>query len=143
MHTTLTSTSAKYTSAWKERRWAQRTPSAIDVGIKLSNGNWQRCKVTNLSLSGMYLNFPSIDLMPEDIITLKFTLDLDGLFKNYYEKVTVKYVDDTGIAVAFENFTNSHFVILQKLLHIAYCQNKKMNTAQSYETKPTGPVYAL
>jgi hypothetical protein len=129
-------------AGFKERRWAQRTPSEIEVGIKLANGTWQPCNVTSLSLSGMFLNFPAIDLLPDDILVLKFTLDIDGLLKNYFEKVTVKHVNDDGIAVAFENFSNSHFVILQKLLHIAYCQNKQISTYQGFETKAAEPLFS-
>lgn len=142
MQTTHTSVT-NATSGFKERRWAQRTPSAIEVGIKMANGNWQRCQVVNLSLAGMYLDFPAADLIPEDILTLKFTLDIDGLLKHYFEKVTVKHVSENGIAVAFENFTNSHFVILQKLLHLAYCQNNQINSIQAQETNLSTPIYSL
>ena len=104
------------TAAVRERRLDQRKPSTIQAAICWERDRTRQCRITSLSLTGMFLELPEADVNIGTLLELFFYCTMDDSKKLCNEWVTVVGQRENGVAVSFARFDNQHQNNIQLML---------------------------
>ncbi|WP_455211842.1 PilZ domain-containing protein [Kaarinaea lacus] len=107
------------TATVRERRLDQRKPSTIQAAMCWEHDHTRQCRITSLSLTGMFLESPDTDVNIGTILQLFFYCTMDDSKKLCNEWVRVVGKRDTGVAVSFAQFDNQHQSNIQLMLQQA------------------------
>jgi len=103
-------------AAVRERRLDQRKPSTIQAAICWERDRTRQCRITSLSLTGMFLELPDANLHIGTVLELFFYCSMDDARKLCNEWVTVVGKRENGVAVSFARFDNQHQSNIQLML---------------------------
>lgn len=105
--------------AVRERRLDQRKPSKLQAAVYWDTNHSRQCRITSVSLTGLFLELQESRISIGDILQLFFYSHIDGSRKLCCEWVRVEGRRDKGVAVSFARFDNQHQCNIQLMLHQA------------------------
>ena len=105
--------------AARERRLDQRKPSELQAAICWEQDQSLQCRITSISLTGLFLELQEAQLASGAIMQLFFYGTMDGSQKLCSEWVRVEGTRHNGVAVSFTRFDNQHQCNMQLMLHQA------------------------
>ena len=103
----------------QERRLDQRKPSTISAAMYWEHNNTRQCRITSVSLTGMFLEMKEPDVNSGTMLQLYFHCFMDNATKRCCEWVRVVGARKNGVAVRFARFDNQHQSNIRLMLHQA------------------------
>ena len=127
-------------STMRERRLDHRKPSVLHAAICWEKNNSQRCLVTSVSLTGLFLELQECHPSSGAIMQLLFYCTIDGSRKLCSEWVRVEGHRDNGVAVSFTRFDNQHQCNMQLMLEQAVVHPAALATSKGAPASAVPPA---
>ncbi|MGD8938029.1 MAG: PilZ domain-containing protein [Gammaproteobacteria bacterium] len=103
----------------RERRLDQRKPSTIQAAMCWEHDHTRQCRITSLSLTGLFLELKDTNVQVGTLLQLFFYCTMDHSKKLCSEWVHVVGQRENGVAVSFARFDNQHQSNIQLMLQQA------------------------
>ncbi|KPJ95140.1 MAG: hypothetical protein AMJ53_03470 [Gammaproteobacteria bacterium SG8_11] len=116
-----------------ERRLDTRKPSTIQAAMCWEQSNTRQCRITSISLTGMFLELNAAKLKIGTLLELFFYCRMDDSKKLCSEWVRVVGQRQNGIAVSFARFDNLHQSNMQLMLQQAFSDTRSPSGAKQTE----------